>query len=324
MELVNHELDGVHVHHLYVKPGKSKFVSYKKALAEANNKLQIEQNFDIIHFNILSESWLAILWMRKRFSMPFLLTEHWTGYNPERTMKFKWWQKIVWRRAAKKLDVITTVSQQLANSMKSLGMGSRFDIVPNVVDTDGFNIINKSTATELFTFLHISTLVPNKNPSGIIRAFSRMKNSNCQLLIGGDGDLEPLKQTLESLPESCSKRIVLFGMKTHPEVAQLMSQSNALILFSTYENFPCVITEAWSSGTPIISTSVGGIAEFSDDSRGILLYNNSEEELTQAMELMASTPYNQKAIREYALAHFSHDAVRIKFEKLYKNLLSIK
>ena len=321
-EWETHTLDGVHVQHLFIKPGISKAISFKKALKTAWNELDIQQNFDLLHFNILSESWPAILWMSKYYKKPMLLTEHWSGYNPERGVKLRFGKKVLMQRAASKLSIITTVTQQLAQNMALLGMGKHFKVVPNVVDTHIF-FPEKVKTSRPFSFLHVSTLDENKNPKGIINAFGNMKNSQCWLMIGGDGDLEPLKLLVSGLPESVRNRITIFGMKTHAEVADLMKQSDALVLFSQYENFPCVIAEAWASGIPIISTAVGGIAEFTDDAHGILLYNNNNDaSLTNAMERMASNQYDAQAIRQYALGHFSHEAVRVEFEKIYGSLLN--
>ena len=73
------------------------------------------------------------------------------------------------------------------------------------------------------------------------------------------------------------------GEKSLEEVASLMGESHAFLLFSHYENLPCVILEAFSCGIPVVSSDTGGIREHLDPSRGILVTNGAEDELERAL-----------------------------------------
>jgi glycosyltransferase involved in cell wall biosynthesis len=68
--------------------------------------------------------------------------------------------------------------------------------------------------------------------------------------------------------------------------------ANALVMFSNYENMPCVILEALCSGLPIVSSNVGGIAEIINTSNGYLIPAKNEEELYDAMIKMVKN-YHQ-------------------------------
>ncbi|MCB4234228.1 glycosyltransferase family 4 protein [Kaistella anthropi] len=67
------------------------------------------------------------------------------------------------------------------------------------------------------------------------------------------------------------------------EVSEKMRASDCFVLFSDYENFPCVLLESLSTGTPVIATKVGGIPEVVNEKNGILI-SNSKDELYEAMK----------------------------------------
>ena len=69
------------------------------------------------------------------------------------------------------------------------------------------------------------------------------------------------------------------GLLEGKSLVDVMSDSSALLIFSNYENFPVVINEAMSLGVPVISTNVGGIAEYLNETNGILIPRGDENEL---------------------------------------------
>jgi glycosyltransferase involved in cell wall biosynthesis len=84
-----------------------------------------------------------------------------------------------------------------------------------------------------------------------------------------------------------------------------------LVLFSFYENQPCVILESLCSGLPVIATRVGGIPELIQDDNGLLVDAGNEEQLLQAMKTMIQKEknYDRKKISSLASARFSYEYV---------------
>ena len=66
------------------------------------------------------------------------------------------------------------------------------------------------------------------------------------------------------------------------ELAPYYHASDAFLLFSDYETFSIVLAEAWASGTPVISTSVG-IANGMSSELGIQVEKGISEDLKNAM-----------------------------------------
>jgi glycosyltransferase involved in cell wall biosynthesis len=202
-------------------------------------------------------------------------------------------------------------------------MKGKYRVVPNVVDTSLFTVGKK--ATDRVNFLHVSSLDdPHKNISGILRAWKKAseQRSDIHLHIGGDGPWEAVRDAAMKLGIA-PDRISFFGEQPWEVIADYMRDAHTLILFSNYENLPCVIVEALASGMRIISSDVGGISEHIDDSRGTLIARKDEAGLAEAIlkeaDLAASA--DRQALRKYADAHFSMDAIAAQFDAIYREVM---
>ena len=82
-------------------------------------------------------------------------------------------------------------------------------------------------------------------------------------------------------------------------------------LFSRFENLPCVILEALCCGLPVISTSVGGIAEVINETNGILVTCEDTDELVLAMQNLIDNRnvYDRRTIAENATLLFNYKTV---------------
>ena len=82
--------------------------------------------------------------------------------------------------------------------------------------------------------------------------------------------------------------------------------------------------EAFASGVPVLSTSVGGIAEILSPERGILIPQGDEDALLQGMNQMLDHyhEYDHAAIRQYALNTFSNDIIGKQIFEAYKEVVN--
>ena len=80
------------------------------------------------------------------------------------------------------------------------------------------------------------------------------------LLIAGEGDERgPLERRAAEL--GLGDRVRFLGPQPRERVVELFRAADASILSSSWENFPHTVVEALSVGTPVLATSVGGVAE---------------------------------------------------------------
>ena len=179
-----------------------------------------------------------------------------------------------------------------------------YEILPNGIDISRYSINKKKN--NRFTFISIGRLEEVKNHKDIIRIAYEMKDGfDFELQIVGDGTLKSeLQKLIDEL--GISDNVKLLGFRK--DIPLLLNQAHCFLLPSLWEGMPIVLLEAAASCLPIISTPVGGIKDFLDDTNATL---SSIADFKQEMIKMIN----------------NYDAYLVKANKLYlkvKNEYSIK
>lgn len=197
-----------------------------------------------------------------------------------------------------------------------------YKVIPNVVDTALF--FYKPSVLQKPRFIHPSTMSYVKNPDGILRAAIELHEEGYEfelLMVGGVSD--PL---LELARKSGGLEQYLFFKKEIPytRVATEMQNASALILFSRFENLPCVILEALCCGLPVISTDVGGIKEVVNETNGILVDSEDEKALKNALKEMIENYhlFDRKKIALDSTETFAYNTIGMQILDTYKQVLN--
>ena len=323
------EIPGAHHTHvqIYIRPPKINAIRKLKMLRMYQYGLKyIKQRFfnpDLIHLHVTYPlGQVALLW-KKLFGYKYVLTEHWTIYQPQNkdVLVGKLKRKIV--KIANNAELIMPVSLDLQRCMEGHGVNNRFKVIYNLVNTDIFRLGSTQTENKKH-MLHISTLRDEaKNFSGILRVVERLRQQrdDFELHVIHDYDAPEFKAFVkEHHLDDC---VIFHGKKTSAEVAEAYQQADFFVLFSNFENLPCVIVEAFASGVPVLSTSVGGIAEILSPERGILIPQGDEDALLQGMIQMLdhSSEYDHQAIRDYAIKTFAAQNIGQQIFEAYKKVV---
>ena len=338
------EIPGAHHTHvqIYIRPPKINAIRKLKMLRMYQYGLKyIKKHFfnpDLIHLHVTYPlGQVALLW-KKLLGYKYVLTEHWTIYQPQNkdVLVGKLKRKII--KIANNAELIMPVSLDLQQCMEGHGVCNHFQVIYNLVNTDMFKLgqpcIDSSLRTNLRgndmhggkkRMLHISTLRDEaKNFSGILRVIERLRQQrdDFELHVIHDYDAPEFKAFVkEHHLEDC---VIFHGKKTSAEVAQAYQDADFFVLFSNFENLPCVIVEAFASGVPVLSTSVGGIAEIVSPERGILIPQGDEEALLQGMNQMLDhcREYDREAIRDYAIKTFAAQNIGQQIFEQYKKVVN--
>ena len=307
---------------VYYKNSKNPLQNFLRRMKAYQLGFKKIQKPDLVHGNVLHNNLLFAVYLKKKFGIPFVVTEHWTALREINRNKLPFQKKLIAKFIGNQSSMLLPVSKDLEKGLKSLPIKTKMKVVPNVVDDTVFK--PKTSENEKITFIHVSSLIPRKNPEKIIEAAINLweKGFDLNLKIGGDGDIKPLMNQIEK--SSFRDKIEIFGELTIYEVAEKMKNADCFILFSDDENQPCVIAESFASGIKVISTNVGGISEFFPDNFGILLEKVDVKLLEEAMIKVLNSELNssKKEISHYAEQTFSKQKIAEKFSEIYNQVLS--
>lgn len=283
------------------------------------------KKIDLTHLNVFYPAGIFALLLKKQFDIPFIITEHWTAFLDSNPYKFNLFEKYHILKIGKAASMICPVSDDLKKALQRFGIEGPFKVVPNVVDTDLFNFSEKENS-DLIKILHVSTLNDaHKNVVGILNVINKLreKRTDFRLTLAGNkyGDKHSnYAKTLGIPPKMLDIREEI----PLEEIAEIMRQQDIFILFSNYENLPCVISEAHASGMFVIATDVGGVSEMIDEQNGFLIAAKDEtalyEKLNEALDHFPN--YNPKAIRAAAIERYSYQSVADQFLTIYSEILN--
>jgi len=319
--IVSETNNGVTTHIAYVRPTKNpalKMYWFFKALLQCLEKVG---TFDMVHLHELYPFGLFALYLKRRFKVPYIITEHWTGYHQPQAEQLPFFQKIISRRITKSAAFVCPVSFHLQQAMQELKFEGNYQCVPNVVDTSLF--VPGVKSKELTTFVHISSMNDaHKNISGILRVVANLQKERSDFTMKFIGvhatKFLKLATTLGISPKHCQ----FIDHIPQKELVRELQTAHALVLFSNYENLPCVVLEAFSCGVPVISTNVGGINEYFPAHFGTLIKAKDEDALLQEMK---KTPCNaldySTEMHRYAETHFSPERIAEEYTNLYEKAL---
>ena len=225
---------------------------------------------DVVQLNVIQKQGLLALWLKRRFAIPYIIIEHWSGYLPENGQfrQMSSLQKRFYQRIASQAEMILTVSPALQRAMQSNGIEAKsWGTIDNVVD-EFFKFSEfRSQHSEKKTLLHVSCFDEKaKNVKGLLRAAKMLseRRQDWSLVLVGTGvdyrDVRAYADALE-IPEGLLRWT---GELTPQEVANEMHRADALVLSSRYETYGVVLAEAATARLPILSTPVGIAEEVAD------------------------------------------------------------
>ena len=291
-------------------------MGYKKVKAHL-------KTVDLVHLNVMFPAGIFALDLKERFKLPYIISENWTGFLPTDPIKISGVEKYFIKRIMKNASVICPVSEDLEAALKTYYPHPYFEIVPNVVNT---NVFKHQTHEIGKRILHISNLKDeHKNITGILDSIKELSLTRTDffITIAGDGDYQHFQQYAKKLqiPENL---YTIEGAKSYTEVAALMQQHDLFLLYSNYENLPCVIAESLVSGLPVLSSKAGGTAEMVDATSGIIVEAKNNTLLIKQLNYMLDNieQYNTTEIAEKAVQKYSYENVGKQFLSIYQKVLN--
>ncbi|HTO16576.1 MAG TPA: glycosyltransferase family 4 protein [Edaphocola sp.] len=207
------------------------------------------------------------------------------------------------------------------------------EVIANGVDFKKFNTVDNRSYNkdiEKFIFLFLGRIEEQKNPLILIDFVSdliKYGENNFQIHIAGDGIMRKELECL-ILKNKYQNYIKILGFQKN--VKQIMEKSHCLILPSLWEGLPISLIEASANKLPIITTPVGSIPEYFNNTNACVIevsqfsfymyevmrnYNNA---IMRAEKLLV----DNKSVFDIEAVYEKHKLLYLKHSK-YGNLQSI-
>lgn len=289
---------------------------------------------DVVHLHVAANAALPAVQMAEAWDVPLVVSEHWTAYHNSAARSFRATEERGVSLALGQAKVHLPVSEHLGRAMARYAPGVRQVVVPNVVDAVFTPPDTPRSLEGPLRLLHVSSLIDeHKDITGMIQAMSRAVSAGVDAVLdcwggAGAGSAQVPRYVALAAELGLADRVRFRGSASASQVARAMGEADALVLFSRYENLPCVLLEAWMTGLPTLATDVGGVGEHLGQvpELGVLLTAGDQGGLAKAItelseaKTSAQMP-NSAAIHAYASARFTPEAVGGAIEAVYRSLV---
>jgi glycosyltransferase involved in cell wall biosynthesis len=278
---------------------------------------------DVLHLNVVFPIGTIARRLAKFWKIPLVVTEHWTGYQPEDGRYRGFAMKRITRKTIKKAKVILPVSESLKSAMLNHGLKGNYQVVPNVVNDSLF--VLPEEPVEGLKMLHVSSLDDaQKNVTGLLKQFVQIKRQhpNAELNIVGSGADESAIKRLANELGLTFRGVNFLGKLEGEALEKVYREANVFVMNSRFETQGVVILEALLCGVSVIVPNVGGIPEFVNSSNGVLFDPKVENGFSQAFEiwLQQRSNFDSASIRNNIQARFGQAAVSAQLDEVYQNL----
>lgn len=275
---------------------------------------------DIQHVHTFIAGGLAIE-IEKRYGVPFVITEHSSGFEARMYSRF---QMALAAKVFHKSRANIAVSRYFSESLSTLFSVS-FIYIPNVVDTDFFNLSSGNNSDRKIRLLSIGNLIPWKQFDLLLNAFKIVcdRHFDASLVIGGDG---PERGNLEKLAVELGigQKVRFAGRLDRDQVRKEMQNCDIFVLTSKFETFGVVLIEAMACGKPVVSTrSCGPESIITDPAYGEFVDGNAESVAAGLIKVISRIEsYDKNIIRLNAVNNFSRRAVTARLSEVYSEVCS--
>lgn len=297
--------------------------TYKRKAIELFKKIVEEQGYpDIIHAHITYPGGYIGAELSKLFKVPLIVTEHASYFSDQLlTGLYKRYSNLVLNEA----DLYTAVSTKLAEDIKSHGREDCI-VIPNFINVNDFKL-KKSKTNRTFSFVNIAAMRHIKGIDTLLKAIKILvfdlgqKNFSVDFIGGGSDEQKYRRMAMDfGISNWCN----FHGNVIHHKIPTFLEKSDALVISSRFETFGIAGIEAMACGLPVISTDCGGPRDFINNNTGMIIKDNTPEELANGMLTFMNIGehWDSKNIREYVEQYFSTEAVSKKILGIYHNLAS--
>ncbi len=301
---------------------------YSKSLK--NTLITIQSDVNHIH-----GIWMYPQYIASKISYtankPYIVTPHgmlepWLWENG--TIKKKLYFNLMIKKYFSGADILHAITPDEKDNLHKLFGHKNIEVIPNsisYIEIDSYNI--KRQECNKF-ILFVGRLHPKKGIDLLIKAFSKLKDTDIRLKIAGP--FSEYKKELDVLIKSLDieNRVDFLGIVTGKEKYQLFKDAWVFVAPSYSEVVGMVNLEAGILSTPVITTYQTGLYKEWNDNGGILINPNIEELYKALSEIInwTETERNDRgnSLKQFIIENYSWEKNIFTWIELYRGLSRCK
>jgi glycosyltransferase involved in cell wall biosynthesis len=313
--------DILHIHNLFFIASPSiLYAAWKKKIPV----VQTLHNYRLICANslLLRDNRPCELCRHQTFPMSGIIYKCYRGSSGASALvtTITSWHKVIgtWQKKIDKFIALTNFARNKLEDSSLKPLPNQIVVKPNFIPDPG---TNHSEREDFFLF--VGRLSAEKGAKFLCEAFSQLQSN---LIIAGDG---PEKVELEKQYADCSN-ISFTGLLERNAVLDLMKKCKALIIPSIwYEGLPFTMLEAFSMGTPVLASRLGGMEESIEPGKNGFLFNpNDAPDITRCimhfLGTIKSDPGIYHTTREIYLARYHPESNYNAIMNIYEEVIRKK
>jgi glycosyltransferase involved in cell wall biosynthesis len=213
--------------------------------------------------------------------------------------------KWLWKKIHTKPDLITAISNALADRAKQLG-AKQVAIIPNGVDIE---LATKSRTEQIpGRIVCVARLSWEKGLDYLIKAMPDVirEHPDARLVMVGEGDK---RNELESMIKELGleEKVKLLGRLPHEETLAEIGKSEIFVCPSLAEGLGIVFIEAQACDVAVVGTRVGGIPDvIQDEETGLLVEPKNSEQISIALKRLLANQDLRERLRQSAIARLDY------------------
>lgn len=206
-------------------------------------------------------------------------------------------------------------------SRHEIAIGRKTIIIPNLVDHQQFNALNKQEARrkvglpqdkKILCFVALSLEEERKGLTYLLQAVQQLRRSDLLVLAIGGG----------TVADILADRVVLTGKIDDPQILSYhYSSADVFILPSFQEGFAKTPLEAMACGVPVVAFPCSGTEELINERNGIRVADFTVDALADGIEKALATSYDREWIRNDVIERFGIEKIVAQYIDLYREVL---
>tara|TARA_B100001029_G_C15039767_1_gene442745 strand:- start:781 stop:1788 length:1008 start_codon:yes stop_codon:yes gene_type:complete len=220
---------------------------------------------------------LIISIISKLLKIPYMLNL--SGGNLDYRMKYSYSFKIILKYSR----INISPSKFIYKILKDNGVDSVY--LPNYINLKEYPFIEKSFYAPKILWVRSFHKIYNPIMAIEVLRILDKKFPECLLCMVGpykDNSLKDVKEL--SKQYSLEEKLIIKGRLTKKEIVELASCYNIFINTTNIDNLPISVLEAMALGLPVVSTNVGGIPYFLNESNSILVNKGDSIAMSNAIK----------------------------------------